>query len=103
MDTNVNIIDLVLTFKWFDKIKSGEKTHEYRSVEKWESKVKTKIYEFEMDKKPLWLRLRRGYSKTFMMFNVKHVSCNHGSLTDLKIDKLVYDFHLAEMLSSNCA
>ena len=102
METNVNIIDFVLTFKWFDKIKSGEKTHEYRSVEKWEKRLKQKIAEFEYDKKPLWLRLRRGYTKTFMLFNVNHISCNHGTMTDLQTDELVYDFHLGDLINSNC-
>jgi len=71
MDTNINIIVLVLTFGWFDKIKSGKKTHEYRSVEKWEKKANQKIHEFENEKTPLWLRLRRGYTKTSMLLMFK--------------------------------
>jgi len=96
-----NIIYFVLDFKWFDLIKSGKKTHEYRSVKTWEEKIKNKIYEFEYDKKPLILKLQRGYTKTFMLVEVIHISCNHGTMTDLKIDELVYDFHLGKITNSN--
>ncbi|MBN2664247.1 MAG: hypothetical protein JXR68_11405 [Bacteroidales bacterium] len=101
METNVNIINFVLTFKWFDKIKSGEKTHEYRSVEKWEKRIKQKIAQFEYEKKTLWLLLSRGYTKTYLLYAVRHVSCNHGTMTDLGTNELVYDFELGELIGSN--
>lgn len=97
---NVNIIDFVLTYAWFDKIASGEKTHEYRLKETWEAKLNKKIKDFK-NYTPLWIRLRRGYSKTFMLFNVLSVCEISGKNTDLKADSIVYDFKLGELLSSN--
>jgi len=101
MQTNINTIDFVLTYQWFDEIKAGRKTHEYRKVSVWENRLFEKIHAFEKEDKPLQLRLRRGYTKTFMLFNIKSVSLSHGLLTDLKCDELVYDFELGKLLNFN--
>lgn len=95
---NANLIHFQLTFKWYDKIAAGLKNNEYRLVRKWAKKIQQKVYEFDNDKKPLILSLRRGYTKTFVYYKVKRISIINGLSTDLKVDELVYDFELGEQI-----
>ncbi|MCD7740341.1 MAG: hypothetical protein LUH11_03225 [Candidatus Gastranaerophilales bacterium] len=81
----------MLTFnlkkEWFDKIKSGEKTHEYREIKPyWEKRI---IYILN----PLNSRIvfRCGYSGEKLLATVKGITIRDGLCTDLKIDKPVYD------------
>lgn len=92
----------MLTFnlkkQWFDKIKSGEKTHEYREV---------KPYWTKRFKKYTWLPPFNPYGDIFIEFvlgyakkdekekrikaKIKTISIINGKNTDLAIDKDVYD------------
>lgn len=79
---------------WFDKIKSGEKTHEYREVkEHW----RAMIYENEVQKVKR-VQLRCGYSGPIMIFNIKNIHVVDGKNTDLHHDGPVYDIELGERI-----
>ena len=102
----------MLTFnlkkEWFKKIKSGEKTHEYRELKPYW----TRIFEKEFGKLEFCVtELRFGELKFFktqhlirfmngmlpeekkprLYAKLKSISLKYGMETDLKIDKPVYD------------
>lgn len=101
----------MLTFnlkkQWFDKIKSGEKTHEYREVKPyWDSRLKFVIDLLEEEKRGEYIRDGRdpfflaniccGYPDWFdtsrrFFAEVKNIRIVDGKTTDLAIDKPVYD------------
>lgn len=113
----------MLTFnvkkKWFDKIKNGEKTHEYREVKDyWTDKFVKEFFNIDKKKKPydfkiykqgmiIFLQNERDYYNRakicFMngMFSeekrpriyaiIKSIAITNGLNTDLKINKPVYD------------
>lgn len=97
----------MLTFnlkkEWFDKIKSGEKTHEYREViSYWDKRIK-RYFDFlccDID----YLKsgnvyypinkcviLRNGYTSKKLYAKVISIKIVDGTYTDLKINKDVYD------------
>lgn len=90
----------MLTFnlkkKWFDKIKNGEKTHEYREVnEYWFKKL---FYRCNPRMRCLHEECifvcgyapKEDLSKR-LKAKIKNVLIVNGKNTDLKIDKFVYD------------
>ena len=115
----------MLTFnlkkEWFDKIKSGEKTHEYREAKQYWTKrlffdcifgfVFEKIYdegrnivEYEIEKsyyKNSFINFVCGYSnkpEDKLKAKIKKISIlPSGINTDLKIDKPVYDIEFELM------
>lgn len=82
------ILDLVVTQHWFNLIKSGEKTHEYRVVNSWK-----RITQFDYKK----VRFRCGQttkatSKERCVHGViKSITETDGKNTDLKINCPVFD------------
>lgn len=86
----IKILNLVLKYEWFDKIYSGEKTHEYRLANKyWQSR---KIWNYDI------VKFQKGYNKNpdYMIFKIKSISTINGLDTDLKINQEVYDIELGE-------
>lgn len=101
----------MLTFnlkkEWFDKIKSGEKTHEYREVKPyWEKRIDSFINEYQsMDEdneyspiifEDLHCEFVCGYAPKSDKFKrlkakIRSITILNGLETDLKIDKPVYD------------
>lgn len=100
--------------EWFDKIKSGEKTHEYREVKPyWTKKLLFEntfglVFENIYDKYGRvveYLFEKAYYKHSIINFvrgdsnkpehnlnaKIKKISIVHGICTDLKIDKPVYD------------
>lgn len=104
---------LIFTLKkqWFDKIKSGEKTVEYRKVKPYWTKRLNKPFgdlfkyafgkiptypaEFEKGLFPCLLRL--GYTKKYMTANIVKIQIVNGKNTELAIDIPVYAIHLADI------
>lgn len=95
----------MLTFNlkkvWFEKIKSGEKTHEYREVKPyWTKRFQNEFLE-EFDRIEVYhpvcnhvVRFVKGYSNKAddsVSGIILQVSKKNGKNTDLKIDKDVYD------------
>lgn len=91
----------MLTFnlkkEWFEKIKSGEKTHEYRKVNEYWGKRLLKRYRNDQLYNELTccrgdlIKFVKGYTKEFLYARVYTIKIVDGSNTDLAIDKPVYD------------
>lgn len=91
--------------QWYDKIKSGEKTVEYREVKPYWSSRFSKEFEFnkyafcsvgdclEMLTYRHPIKLRLGYTKKYMEALVNKIEIVDGKNTDLNIDKPVYAIH----------
>ena len=107
---------LIFTLKkqWYDKIRSGEKTIEYREVKPyWTKRIRNEIEKnvvFEEDLRMLQCfdlfgkticlfecRLRLGYTKRFMSATIVKIDKINGKDTDLAIDAPVYAIHLADV------
>ena len=92
----------MLTFnlkkEWFDKIKSGEKTHEYREIKPYWVK-RLDYIKSTLDRKLInghFCYFVSGYPKRsevdkYMGAIIKSISIINGKNTDLAIDKDVYD------------
>lgn len=102
----------MLTFnlkkEWFEKIKSGEKTHEYREVKEYWFK-RLFLYSKELCRQTM-LPLHSqcvflcGYpnkddNSKRLKARIKNISIINGLKTDLKIDKDVFDIEF-ELLES---
>jgi hypothetical protein len=101
----------MLTFnlkkQWFDKIKSGEKTHEYREVKPyWKKRLSKHLESFANNKTfnklikndivILPCCFKCGYPKfeekdKILYGGIKSITIINGKNTDLAIDKDVYD------------
>lgn len=101
----------MLTFnlkkQWFDKIKSGEKTHEYREVKPyWEKRLHPHIKMFAESQYFVSLIVNNigifpccfkcGYPKfeekdKILYGKIKRIDIINGKNTDLAVDKDVYD------------
>lgn len=78
--------------EWYEKIKSGEKTIEYREVKLYWSKRLNQDCMF-----PWNCKLRLGYTKKYMTAKITRIEVVDGKNTDLAIDKPVYAIHLADV------
>lgn len=79
---------LILKKEWFDKIKNGEKTVEYREAkEYWHRRLNKNFNE---------VILKNGYSRNApaLVADIMDVRIINGKNTDLKIDKDVYAIEL---------
>ena len=63
-------LDLVLTYKWFDMILSGEKREEYRDPDKWRRRIIGKGYTH--------VRFHRGYTSTTLLRRIGGISLGIG-------------------------
>lgn len=93
MSKENKILDLVVKGEWFDKIKSGEKTHEYRLANTyWHTRINNLA-------RPAKVRFRRGYAKNAdtMLFDIKSIKIVDGRDTDLHTDGDVFDIELGEV------
>ncbi len=113
MSKEDKILDLVVKGEWFDKIKSGEKTHEFRERNRyWDQRLGLDVYchEVKDSTDPLErasarqsmrykaVRFRRGYAEDAerMLFGIKSISIVDGLQTDLHIHDDVFDIELGE-------
>lgn len=107
---------LIFTLKkeWYEKIRRGEKTVEYRAVKPyWTKRIRNEIERngvfeedlrmtkcFDLFGKAMCLfecRLRLGYTKRFMSATIVKIVKMNGKDTDLAIDAPVYAIHLADV------
>ena len=89
--------------EWFEKIKSGEKTHEYREVKPyWTKRIYNSLLDisergkvlFDRDNTPLYCKFINGYSakkENILNAEIIRISKINGIHTDLAIDRNVYD------------
>ena len=90
--------------EWYEKIKSGEKTVEYREVKPyWTKRLQNELggtsfepVHYMSDKRFDGLRcvLRLGYTKKYLKACINAIEVVNGKNTDLAIDKPVYSIHL---------
>lgn len=105
--------------EWYEKIKSGEKTIEYREVKVyWSKRIYSELSkEFERrfnhkfcsyedftfsvvkctEDAKLKCKLRLGYTNRYMTANITKIVIVDGKDTDLHIDKPVYAIHLSDV------
>lgn len=104
--TKDKVLHCVLKKQWFEKIKSGEKTHEYREVKKYWGKriclhekreIGYIVDSLIVDKVRFTLGMTSEPEKV-MLFKIKRITITWGENTDLAIENLVYDIELAERL-----
>ena len=97
--------------EWYEKIKSGEKTIEYREAKPyWRTRL---INYFQLDtdemievgdsyiyseKNPRAVcKLCLGYTKQYIIARITRIEVMDGKDTDLHIDKPIYAIHLADV------
>lgn len=101
--------------EWYEKIKSGEKTVEYREAKPyWTYRIGNELkrqaafpedmelfYAFSrghrIDIVNIDCVLRLGYTKKYMTATIDTIELINGKYTDLHIDKPVYAIHLADV------
>ena len=110
-----SMLIFILKKEWYEKIKSGEKTIEYREVKPyWERRLQNfkneysryaapKDREFFLKNYPVTLNrlraycvLRKGYTTKGMIAIMTKIEIVDGKNTDLHIDKPVFAIHFAE-------
>jgi hypothetical protein len=115
------MLSFPLKKEWYDKIKSGEKTVEYREVKPyWTRRIMNFKFYWAQFIKPKdrgeWFRnfpteffsdcypaikaeclLRHGYTGRYVTANITKIEVVDGKETDLHIDKPVYAIHLADV------
>lgn len=63
-------LHLFLTFEWYDKIASGEKTEEYRG-DYWTHRLYERLLKY--------VTFHRGYTATTMTFEIKTLTAGYGN------------------------
>jgi len=100
-------LKLVLTDHWFEEIKSGRKTHEYRKATHfWDKRIGWIKDAFELkfyghnDVFIPNVIFQKAYRKNpeIMEFAIKYIHCVNGLNTDLHINDYVYDIELGERI-----
>lgn len=99
-----NILKLVLTDHWFEEIKSGRKTHEYRKATKfWYQRLLSYMRLVALCnsggklQRPQ-VQFQKAYRKNpeRMTFEIKKITIIGGEYTDLKCVEDVFDIELGE-------
>ena len=104
---------LIFTLKkeWYEKIRRGEKTVEYRELKPyWTSRIRHELIrhefsrqfvpQFDRDGKAACLfdcAIRLGYTKQCLKAEIVKIVIVDGKYTDLAIDAPVYAIHLADV------
>ena len=95
------MLTFILKKEWFDKIKRGEKTVEYREAKPyWDRRVYS-LLQCELrcigeNTHAIYQNdciFRLGYTKKILKGKITRVEKMNGKETDLKIDKPVYAFY----------
>nr|WP_314782270.1 hypothetical protein [uncultured Treponema sp.] len=81
--------------KWYEKIKNGEKTIEYRIVKPyWTHRIEHNLSFFNM---PLHCKIRLGYTNHYLNARITKIETIDGIETDLHYNGLVYAIHLSDV------
>lgn len=98
-----SILKLVLTDHWFEEIKSGRKTHEYRKATPfWYKRLLSYMWVvalcnsgYEVIARPQ-VQFQKAYRKNpeRMIFEIKKITIIGGEYTDLKCVEDVFDIEL---------
>lgn len=98
------ILKLVLSDHWFEEIKSGRKTHEYRKATPfWNNRLKWFIapkenFEGITVEEGSLVEFQKAYRKNpeRMIFEIKKITIIGGENTDLHCEEPVFDIELGE-------
>ena len=106
------MLTFILKKEWYEKIKSGKKTVEYREVKPYWTNRLNKVFSF-VSRNPcsdmsigeyiqcslcqVWCELRLGYTKKYLTANITMIKIVDGKNTDLHIDKPVYAIYLRKV------
>jgi len=106
-----NTLKLVLTDHWFEEIKSGRKTHEYRKASAHWSRRLAGIPKAFFDERLVragykyytgyeFVEFQKAYRKNpeRMKFKLLSVNTVEGRYTDLKCDGVVFDIELGDRI-----
>ena len=120
------MLTFILKKEWYEKIKSGEKTIEYREVKPyWNLRINKELHLNQLPTEKIFrdkysisgefriidfsyglkvanhplpkCKLRLGYTKKYMIANIRKIEVLNGKDTDLAIDMLVYAIHLSNV------
>lgn len=102
----MNTLKVVVSDHWFDEIKSGRKTHEYREICLfWIARLKKVVVSFKPNpfplKEPAFIEFQKAFRKNpeRITFRIKAISeLEDGLNTDLKTELPVYDIELGERI-----
>ena len=80
--------------EWFEKIKNGEKTVEYREIKPhWDKRFRN-LYHFNNLPESNQCIFSLGYTKEKLIADIRKIEIVSGENTDLHIRKNVYAIHL---------
>lgn len=101
-------LKLVLTDHWFEEIKRGRKTHEYRKATPfWENRIAALDYSIFtckgmlFERKPCFAEFQKAYRKNpeRMKFRLEYIKfLKSGIDTDLHCEEPVFDIKLGERI-----
>lgn len=66
----MRVLDLVVTYRWYDMILEGIKREEYRDIGKWRKRIVGRQYTH--------VRFRRGYTSTCQIFRIDRITSGIG-------------------------
>lgn len=73
VEQGMTVLDLVLTYKWYDMIESGEKREEYRAITPyWRKRIQS-------GKRYTHVRFHRGYTAKSMVFRFDGLRIGNGN------------------------
>ena len=96
---------------WYDKIKNGEKSIEYRELKPyWTSRLKKdtrnesltdfqfidSLFDNKININTICL-LRKAYTNIYMKANINKIEIVEGTDTDLKLNDFIYAIHLTKV------
>lgn len=103
------MLTFILKKEWYDKIKSGEKTIEYREIKPyWTSRLNSALQlDNCLQNEGDWIewlsscmprcRLRFGYTNQYLLARIREIEIINGKDTDLAIDKPVCAIYLSDI------
>lgn len=101
----MKVLDLVLTYKWYDMIASGVKKEEYREIKKFYLKRLCERYYKAIDGTTIYdfknydaIRFHRGYTKTSMLVELKDIRIGKGNPDWGAPEEPVFILSLGEIL-----
>ena len=90
MSLKDGILDVTIKKYWFNRIKSGEKIHEYRNVTSWKNKL-SEASNYKIIRFRSGLLTKSNNKEKVLLGNIKSITIRNGKDTDLKCNNDVYD------------
>jgi len=91
MSIKDGILDLTIKSHWFNLIKNGQKTHEYRNGCTWRNKLEYNSEKYHTVRFRNGMLVKSTDKNNVILAKIKSITLKDGRNTDLKIDEPVYD------------